>query len=291
MIFNLLLKNSLIEDYTYAPLKNLSTVTDKLSYELKLPLIDGRPFLFSCFALSIDGKLCYPDKSSGFSIANSNHHATDAEKLGDWWWLMMARSISDAVIIGSNSLKAENGNYTPHINIPELMKARHNSQLPSNVLTIIMSRNLDNLDLSQILFTNQDFQVIICCDCKLELKDIPPTYYYSKMSDVKIRSQLQQKNILYIDTDYLTMYQIFKRIGLNVILNESPYTHHSLMELQLLNEVWLNYSSSYIGGNITSLGNKQNSFNSINHPDTEILTLHHINYHFLYSRQKICYKI
>ena len=288
MSFKLLLKNPIVDSYTYLPLQSQSIV-DHIGMEVKLPNKMELPFLFSCFALSIDGKLCYPDKPSGFNIASSNHHASIAEKKADLWSLMLARSISDALIIGSNSLSMEHGEYTPEISIAKLNKARQDKKLPKHVWTIVMAHSLDNLDFKQVLFSNSDFPVMVCCYNGTPSSKIPDSYSLYKLSELKSREQLQQKNIVIIDTDYLMMYKTFKQLGFNVILNESPYTHHRLLEQQLLDEVWLNYSASYIGGSITSLGDKQSSFNSKAHPDTEILTLHHIDYHFLYSRQRILY--
>ena len=60
---------------------------------------------------SVDGKLNYPDLKSGFAIAKYNLAATEHERYADWWILQLARSISDAVIIGSNSLNAEPNDY------------------------------------------------------------------------------------------------------------------------------------------------------------------------------------
>lgn len=288
MKFKLLLKNPIIDSYTYSPLRS-ENIVENLGFEVKLPHKSQLPFLFSCFALSIDGKLCYPDKQSGFNIASCNQHASIAEKEADLWFLMLARSISDALIIGSNSLNIESGGYTPEINIAKLSKARLDNKLPKHVWTIVMAHNLNNLDFSQALFSKPDFPVMLCCYNAVPMHKIPDTYSQYKLSELKSREQLKQKNIVIIDTDHLEMYKIFKQLGFNIILNESPYTHHQLLEQQLLDEIWLNYSASYIGGKISSLGDKQNSFSSSNHPNTEILTLHHIGYHFLYSRQRILY--
>ena len=123
-------------------------LTESMGQTLTLPEVEQLPFLFSCFALSLDGKLCYPDNRSGFSIAKSNYRATRAEQEADWWFLMLARSISDALIIGSNSLNLEHGDYLPDINIPELSAIRDGRPL----WTIVICRNLVNLDFKQILF-------------------------------------------------------------------------------------------------------------------------------------------
>ena len=261
-----------------------SYLSDSLGHPLSLPVVAELPFLFSCFALSLDGKLCYPDNRSGFSIAKSNHQATSSEQEADWWFLMLARSISDALIIGSNSLNLEHGSYLPDINIPELSAIRDARPL----WTIVICRNPAKLDFKQKLFSDSNYPVIICCFDDVGA-DRPSGFNYYNLNDLNTKQQLGIKNIIKVDGDLKNLFLKLKQIGFNIILNESPFFHHALLEYKLLHEFWLNYSCSYIGGEITSLGNKQQSFSSISHPDTEILTLHHIDYHFLYSRQKILY--
>lgn len=284
----LLLKNPLIDNYSVTPWHN-SYINECLGYTFTLPekassTTNNLPFIFSCFALSLDGKLHYPDNLSGFSIASANHHATNDERIADLHYLMLARSISDAIIIGATSLKQEKSSYTPNITIPELSNLDDNQSR----FTIIICRNLNSLDLSQELFKNPDFPIMICCFEAID--HISRDGYTShKLSELKSRNQLSIKNIITLDADTKTLCQKLKLLGFNIILNESPFFQHSLLEHKLLDEIWLNYSCSYIGGSITSLGNKQNSFTSTNHPDTEILTLHHLDYHFLYSRQRVLY--
>jgi hypothetical protein len=102
------------------------------------------------------------------------------------------------------------------------------------------------------------------------------------------KTELGFKNLIIVD-NWKKLISNLKQIGFNIILNESPYFHHELLQLKLLNELWLNYSGSYIGGNLIGLGNSQAPFTSKNHPDCEILTLHSLGYNFIYTRQKILY--
>ena len=60
-------------------------------------------------------------------------------------------------------------------------------------------------------------------------------------------------------------------------------------KLKILNEAWINTSCIYIGGNLTTLGQKNQPFNSSQHPHYTILSLHSINYNFIYTRYKINY--
>ena len=112
--FKLLINNPILETANYISIKS-EYINQCLSSYLYLPQITSRPFIFSCFALSVDGKLNYPDLKSGFAIAKYNLAATEHERYADWWILQLARSISDAVIIGSNSLNAEPNDYVAQI--------------------------------------------------------------------------------------------------------------------------------------------------------------------------------
>lgn len=291
---NLLLSNPIIQTYSHAPL-NSQILNECLGLNLTIPNIVDIPFLFSCFALSIDGKLCYRNNPSGFSIASSNHHATDTERKADLQTLMIARSMSNAVILGSDSLHSEKKTYISEITIPELSNLRtSNKSLSKNLWNILICRNLGKIDGSYSLFNDTKTPLIICCFN--QVNSIPDNlsnldnfdiFKVLKLSNLDSIKQLGLKNILEVDVGTKKMFQIFKQIGFNIILNESPFFHHLLLEKKLLHEIWLNYACSYIGGNINSLGYKQSSFSTTNHPDTEILTLHHLNYNFLYSRQRV----
>lgn len=280
----LLLENPLLNNYLPCNHVGIDEIFDS---KFKIPKATTNPFIFSCFALSIDGKLCYPDKPSGFNVAAMNHNATQDERSADLYCLMLGRSISDAIIIGTNSINLEGSHYTPEISVPELQQFRIYNQKPVHPWTIIICRNLNKIDFSQKLFIDPRFSVMICTtDIN---QPIPHNWTHHKASELNSKEQLTNKNIVEIGNNIEEIVQRLKLLDFKIILNESPYFHHSLLERKLLNEIWLNYSCSYIGGKATSLGDKQTSFTTMNHPDTEILTLHHLDYNFLYSRQRVLY--
>ena len=285
--YNLLLKNPILDDYTNIPVPS-NFITNCLGMEIALPHVSTNPFLFSCFAISIDGKLCYPDTRTGFDIACANHHATENEKYADWLYLMFARTISDAVIIGSNFFKKSANRQILDIPIAELLRDRVNSAKPMTMTAIIFCRDINTLDFTHEFFMNHNTQCFIFHSTCAFSATLPKEWNQEDVSTLTNVS-CKMKNLLYIDTDFKSIFSKLKQLGCNIILNESPFFHHKLLEQQMLNEIWLNYSGSYIGGDVISLGNTHASFNSHNHPDTEILTLHHLGYNFLYSRQLVKY--
>lgn len=280
----LLIKNPLLDTYENILLKS-NFINNFFGYQISTTnFLKNKPFLFSCFALSIDGKVAYIDKPSGFNIAKANHLATDKEKFSDFTTLMIARAVCDAVIFGTNSIHAENGVYLPNLNIKELITDRQQQNKPKQIFTIIICRDLNKINFTNPLFSSSKYPVLICCTNRYDLKSIPNAYNILTLDQLKSKIHLAIKNILYFPQPITKLMSILKNIGFNVILNESPFFHHQFLQYGLLNEMWINYSSSYIGGNACTLGSNSKAFTSYDHPNCEMLSLHHLDYHFLYSR-------
>jgi riboflavin biosynthesis pyrimidine reductase len=285
---NCLLKNPKLNKY-----KRISIVSEiaqvLFGSDIHLPnSTKPLPFIFSCFALSIDGKLCYPDTLSGLDIAKANNNATDTERYIDLITLMFARTMSDAVIFSSNIFKKDSIRKKPSISIPELLDDRIKNSKKVNLTPIIFCRDLNSIDFNHSMMTDNDQEFFIFhYQPSLDL-NIPDTFSIQNLSTFK-KSETKRKYVVYIDDNFNQIFKVLYNIGISTILNESPYYHHKLLEEKLLNEIWLNYACSYIGGNVISLGDNQTSFETKNHPDTEILSLYHSGYNFLYSRQEIKY--
>lgn len=283
--FKLLINNPILSTQDYTSIKS-DYLYQSLSSYLYLPKITNRAFVFSCFALSVDGKLNYPEVNSGFAIAKYNLAATEDERYADWWILQLARSISDAVIIGSNSLNVEKNDYTAQVNIPELEQLRTELNKPKNLLHIIISRNCNKIDFTnELLCQDNDIPLIIFTQ---QAPELLPQHF--TLGSIKKLNLANKKQIILDNTlDLNKLIQKLYQNGIQTILNESPYYHHHLQQLQLLDEAWINQSSVYIGGNTSSLGQFNNSFTVNTHPHYTILTLHSLGYNFVYPRYKISY--
>lgn len=283
--FKLLIKNPLLETNNYSVL-NSSYLKNALSCNLALPNITNKPFILSCFALSVDGKLCYPDLMSGFAIAKNNFAASQDERYADWWNLLLGRSISDAVIIGSNILSLEQYSYSAEINVPELTLFRKALGKAENLLHIVITRDSNKINFEkELLCQNNNLPLLIYTE---QLPRITPdNFYCTTLENIDLT---QTKQIIHCNNIDLT--QLIEHLyqqKVKTILNESPYYHHQLQELKLLDEAWLNTSAVYIGGKVSQLGQFNSSFNSNNHPHYTILTLHSLGYNFIYTRYKINY--
>lgn len=283
--FNLLIYNQILIDKTYVQLESVY-LTQCLKYTFALPLTAAKPFIFSCFVLSVDGKLCFPDLTSGFAIAKHNWVAKTAERDADWWSLLLARCISDALIIGSHSLNLEQHTFQAHINIPELQHLRKSLGKPKHLLHIILTRDIRQINLTQELLT-QNNKIPLIIYTMHPPKSMPAHF---KLVDLAQLNLTQLKQIVISQTlDIKKLIAKLYQLGINTILNESPFYHHQLQQLELLNEAWLNTSGIYIGGSISSLGQQQDSFKYTNHPHYTILTLHTLGCNFLYTRYQISY--
>lgn len=282
--FKNLIYNPILDSSKYSNHQNYK-ISETLTYSFKAPIKNSQAFIFSCFATSIDGRLCYPDKQSGFNIAKDNLLATQEERHADWWILSLARSISDAVIIGSNSLMIENGEYTATIDINELKDFRGQLNKPEQLLHVIICRDANKVDWkSQHIIQTTNIPIVIFTLNK-------PQKLPSNIQIAKIYNKILQKQLIVLDNlDITKIIDTLYSSGIQTILNESPYYHHELLKSQLLDELWINTSGIHIGGNVASLGHMNTSFTSASHPHFSILTLDHIGYNFLFTRYNISYE-
>ncbi|RTK98314.1 MAG: hypothetical protein EKK57_11925 [Proteobacteria bacterium] len=281
--FNTLLFNPLLDSSSYYPINNV-VINNILDADFRLPQIINKAFIFSCFALSTDGRLCYPDLPSGFAIAKHNWLASDMERYADWWNLSLGRAIADAVIIGSNSLRYENGHYQAYVDISELLDLREQLAKPKQLLHIIVCRDSRQINWQhEALYQNQSLPIVIFT------QQLPTTIPDGFVVTERYLSCQHRQIIHDADLDIRKLCAELFSAGIKTILNESPYYHHELQHLQLLDEAWLNTSGVQIGGDLASLGRINTPFDSSYHPHLTILTLQHIGYNFLYARYKISY--
>lgn len=69
----------------------------------QLPKIEGRPYVYTDFAISRDGRITYntPGYVGGSDITQSNQH--------DWWFMSFLRTRADAIMNGANTVTLETG--------------------------------------------------------------------------------------------------------------------------------------------------------------------------------------
>lgn len=88
-----------LKSYHNVPVKS-EKIREVYGAELAFPEApEDRPYIFSSFVTSIDGKLAYADKPSAFYVAGKNMMAGGGKDT-DFWILNALRGVCDAAIIG-----------------------------------------------------------------------------------------------------------------------------------------------------------------------------------------------
>lgn len=87
------------------------------------------------------------------------------------------------------------------------------------------------------------------------------------------------------------MLKVLRAMGMEKVLVESPTYCHHMMREGLLDEIFINTSCIFVGGQATGIGTSSKSFPSTDHPHSEIVTMHMHSPHFIYTRYKMLYGI
>ncbi|MGL4864376.1 RibD family protein [Cetobacterium sp.] len=297
--------NSILEEYESS---KIQTENSKFVFgDLKFPIsfAKDRPYTISSFVTSIDGKIAFLDAPEGPFIAQKNFLdpvGADA----DFWILNLMRANADGIIVGAGTMRQE-PDMTAHVFDVELESKRVEIGKQSIPYNIISSLDGNDIPFDHMLFKSE-VPIIINTSPKgfgfiknnLEREffviEIPKGFQIEKEIIEKIIIDNKNSGKIpvivtgegrFTDTD--SLFKVLKYMGIDILLVESPsYVHHLISEAKL-DEVILNYSTVYIGGNAIGLGNNMKSFSSENHPHTEILSLHMHSPSFLYFRHKFNY--
>lgn len=298
-------RNSILEEYVSSKIQteNSKFVFGDLKFPTTFP--KDRPYTISSFVTSIDGKIAFLDAPEGPFIAQKNFLdpvGADA----DFWILNLMRANADGIIVGAGTMRQE-PNMTAHVFDEELESKRAEIGKQSIPYNIISSLDGSDIPFDHILFKSEvpiivntspkGFEVIKNnLEREFFVIEIPKGFQIEKEDIEKII--IDNRNLGKIPvivtgegrfTDTNSLFKVLKYMGIDILLVESPsYVHHLISEAKL-DEVILNYSTVYIGGNAIGLGNNMKSFTSENHPHTEILSLHMHSSSFLYFRHKFNY--
>ena len=277
----------------------------KVFGELKFPeLPHNRTYTMACFVTSIDGKIAYLDNPAGPVIAQSNQLDPDGA-VADFWILNLMRASADAIFAGAGTLQKE-PNGTCGIFDQELEDERVRNGMDRAPWVIICS--LDGLDIpfddtliknQPVMFnTSPDGLKVIEKEIKQEYYVIGPYNFIEEIEKDKVKKQFKEnkyKKVPVIITGEGTkpnsevLLHLLKLLGINKAIVESPSYVHSLISEHLLDELTFNYSCVYIGGTAISFGNKMKPNTSIDHPHTEMLSIHSHSSSFFYFRHKLIY--
>ena len=275
------------------------------------PAPADRPYTFCSVVLSSDGKMSYSNNLHGSLIGKENY--LDAYgSMADWWFLNALRAYADAVIIGGKTLQGEKY-ATSHVFDKEMAQQRIDELgMPAHPLNVVVSFDATDIPFDHLIFNvdpEEEFPVVIATspqggeyiEANLEKESVFFGPYRSKedvpkeeirrLSD-QIRGQEAMPVILTGEgnsPDSELLLYILRQLGVERLLLESPSFNWHLMEQEMLDEFFINYSMVFAGGPITPGYNR--GFTHDVHPHARLLTLAIHQSNFIYTRQKIYYGV
>lgn len=289
--------------------KGAMSKVSKAYHELYFPApSDDRPYTFSSIVLSLDGKMAFPDNPQGPVVASANY--IDCEgSVADFWVLNVLRAHADAIVVGAKTMKCEPNVvfacFDPDLLPDRKEKLGKEAEIP---LTVIVSLDGKDIPLNHSLFDIKEIHVLIatCHEGGNYLKEqygqaamlIGPFYDKQKVDGVTTAKQIDaglksgKKVILMTgenEPNSEVLLYILRKMGVRHLLSESPTYTWLLMSQKLLDELFVNYSSLFIGGSISpgyGIG-----FSYLNHPHSKFLVIAMHQNSFLFTRQKLVYDL
>lgn len=270
------------------------------------PLPEERSYTFGSFVMSVDGKIAFAESPDGTLVAKKNKLDPYGGEC-DFWILNLLRAASDAVIMGSLTLARE-PYLTGRIFDPDLTACRTAEGKNDTPLHVVITRSGNNLPLGHKVFRERDIPAIIAASPEgaetIRRKfpgDVVPAEPEEligagpdqvNLSAAALRSP-ERPLLIGIgagkELDTAALLRFLKQGGCDKTLIESPSFLSRLMAEELLDEMFLNTSGIFIGGDALTLGQNAGGFSPDNHPHTKMLTIHEHGDSFFYFRYKLDY--
>jgi len=249
------------------------------------------PYIFASIALSMDGKMAYPDNLDGDMLVHSNTYDSDGA-LADFFVLNFLRAYSDTVVIGTRSMKAEANEWIT-IYDEDLIRERaaHLKDKEEQPFTIVASKDGTDIPFDHLLFHQQKIPVLVFTS--------PDGYGYITHhagGEFYLLEDVTKENIYRFtgktpvvtsgtgsDTDIKTFFEKIKAAGFDHVLIESPMLMWLLMKENLLNEFFITYNSIFVGGQYSP--GYFSPFTFGNHPQSRVASMNRHQNTFFYTRQ------
>ena len=305
-------ENDKVKDFPNVGVQTPDSI--KVFGELRFPEFPkDRTYTLASFVTSIDGKVAYLDNSYGPIIAKGNKLDQDGAD-ADYWVMTLMRANADAIIAGAGSMVKDRDSDVQGAGLAFIADKALEDERVKRGLIPVPWLIISSLDGTDIPFENKSIKekkdyILNTSPIGLEAIKIGfnSDYYvvgpYNSVDEIdknKITSEFSDykyKKIPVIvtgegkTTNAAILLRILKLMGINTASVESPSYCHYLAGGQLLDEITLNYSCVYIGGTAIGLGNGMKPNTSIDHPHTEMLSIHTHSPHFFYFRHKFIYGI
>lgn len=266
---------------------------------------EDRPITYASYVMSVDGKIAFEDNEVGPMIAKTNHLDKDGAT-ADFWVLNLLRANCDGIIIGSGTMIKE-PDYSGSAYDPDLLQARIDNGKSVAPWTVIVTTTGKNIPFGNPVFSQEEIPMLVATSeegIKNLKQEITKEYYELPLvkteEDKKKIKELIAENEGKIavlvtgegkNTDAAEMLKVLRAMGMEKVLVESPTYCHHMMREGLLDEIFINTSCIFVGGQATGIGTSSKSFPSTDHPHSEIVTMHMHSPHFIYTRYKMLYGI
>ncbi len=269
-------------------------------------LPEDRSYTYGSFVMSVDGRIAFPESPDGTLLAKTNKLDPRGGEC-DFWVLNLLRAVSDAVVMGSLTLQRE-PYLTGRIFDPDLAACRMAAGKKDTPLHVVITRSGENLPLGHKVFRERDIPAIIATSpvgaerirrkfsgdvVAVEMEDPPGA---GPLPEDLTAAALRSPNKPLLigigagkELDAAALLKFLKRGGCDKALIESPSFLSHLMAERLLDEMFLNTSGIFIGGEALTLGENAAPFSAKNHPHTRVLTIHTHSDSFFYFRYTIDY--
>lgn len=266
-------------------------------------LHEDRPCTYTSLVTSLDGRIAFTDAPQGPLIAKMNQH-DPAGADTDWFILNMLRSVSDGVLLGAGTMRAEADYlcYSFDQDLEDMRVAAGKQPVPWN---IVSSTNGKSIPFDHVLFNTPEVPVMICTSIqgaevvREGIRNEHLIVCAPTKDDVTDEMIEQMKaaapgTVIVVATGdarpdtAATMYAL-KRFGIDRLLVEAPSYMHHLVAEQMMDELFCNYSCIYVGGHALTIGESGKEFTSQDHPHTRMLSIHSHSDHFFYFRHKFLY--
>lgn len=284
------------------PCKKVENVYGKLMFG-EVP--EDRPITYASYVMSVDGKIAFEDNEVGPLIAKTNRLDADGA-FADFWILNLLRANCDGIIIGSGTLIKE-PDYSGSAYDPDLLQARIDNGKTLAPWTVIATTTGKKIPFGNPVFQSEEIPVVIATSpegYENLKKEITKEYFelpkIKKEEDKELIDRLIKENQGKIavlvtgegkNTDSVELMKVLRAMGMEKVLIESPTYCHHLMKEELLDEIFINTSCVFVGGQATGIGTSSKAFLSTDHPHSEIVSIHMHSPHFIYTRYRMIYGI
>ncbi len=270
------------------------------------PAPADRPYTFASIVVSVDGKIAFMDDPQGPLVSSKN--ALDPEGgFSDFWVLNMLRSYADAVVVGAKTMAMEE-TMTAACFDKELAEARvplmgKSHVCPAHVVVsfdgtdIPLEHKVFDLDATVMIATSPKGLEFLKENFKKPIVEIGPYATKDAVDMVAINEKLKGSagKILVVatgeegKTDGEALLKILRELGYMRLLIEAPSYMTYLLSIGAMDEMFINYSTVYVGGSV-GFGAFQH-FTTEEHPHAQFLQINAHKQNFLYTRQKIVYGV